>query len=274
VLRVDVLNGSDIASLRGYDHLLDVRVVDRPGRAAFVIGDDEELADAAVVEAQRLELFARYVAGVQRPQPEPAVLREHDPSWLTAGRRLLRRIGRATAEEALDDGTWTYDHIGSTAVSGLRAKRFIDLQVGVSELPEVGSAFDAAMSSLGYLPESGARPDSPGVYQDMVSDPSPAPERMYRKRLYVRPDPRLPSILHVRLVGAPFWSYPVLFRDWLRIEPEARKAYEAMKERAAAEHATDADCDDYTRAKMGFFDEVREQYERAGRVGRYRVRRW
>ena len=273
MIRVDVLNASDITPLRNCRELVDVRFVERPGRAAFVVGDDEDVADTAVVDAERIGLFARHMAGIERPRGGPVVLRPHDPSWLTAGRRLLRRIGRATAEEALDDGTWTYDHIGSTAVPGLRAKRFVDLQVGVPELPSVGSAFDIALSSLGFLPEHGSRPDSPGVYSDMIRDPSLAPEHMYRKRLYVRPDPGLPSILHVRLVGAPFWSYTVLFRDWLRIEPDAREAYQAMKERVAAAHAGDADFDDYTRAKTAFFDEVHGEFERAGRASRYRVRR-
>lgn len=273
MIRVDVLNASDITPLRNCRELVDVRFVERPGRAAFVVGDDEDVADTAVVDAERIGLFARHMAGIERPRGGPVVLRPHDPSWLTAGRRLLRRIGRATAEEALDDGTWTYDHIGSTAVPGLRAKRFVDLQVGVPELPSVGSAFDIALSSLGFLPEHGSRPDSPGVYSDMIRDPSLAPEHMYRKRLYVRPDPGLPSILHVRLVGAPFWSYTVLFRDWLRIEPDARETYQAMKERVAAAHAGDADFDDYTRAKTAFFDEVHGEFERAGRASRYRVRR-
>ncbi|HMH93639.1 MAG TPA: GrpB family protein, partial [Streptosporangiaceae bacterium] len=60
---------------------------------------------------------------------------------------------------------------------------------------------------------------------------------------------------HVRLLGAPWWSYTVAFRDWLRSSPDARRAYEAIKERVAAEHAGDADYDDYTRGKTAFFRE-------------------
>jgi hypothetical protein len=67
-----------------------------------------------------------------------------------------------------------------------------------------------------------------------------------RKRLYFRPGPAATAILHVRLLGAPWWSYTVAFRDWLRGSPDARRACEAMKERVAAEHAGDGNYDDYT----------------------------
>jgi GrpB-like predicted nucleotidyltransferase (UPF0157 family) len=74
-----------------------------------------------------------------------------------------------------------------------------------------------------------------------------------RKRLYVRPDPGQHSILHVRLLGAPWQADTVAFRDWLRSDPDGRAAYEQAKLDAARAHAADADFDDYTRAKTSFF---------------------
>jgi dephospho-CoA kinase len=153
----------------------------------------------------------------------------------------------------LDDGTWIYDHIGSTSVPGLAAKRFVDLQLGVTGLPEEGSAADAIFDRAGYQATRGSRPDSPGVYRDAVLGPVAAPEPTYRKRLYVRPDPPLPSVLHVRLIGAQWQVATVRLRDWLRASPQARRDYEAAKRQAAARHAGDADFDDYTRAKAAFF---------------------
>jgi GrpB-like predicted nucleotidyltransferase (UPF0157 family) len=79
------------------------------------------------------------------------------------------------------------------------------------------------------------------------------------------PDADRAAILHVRLLGAPWWAYTVAFRDWLRGSPDARRAYEAMKERVAADHAGDADYDDYTRGKTAFFGEWRQA--RAGPGG-------
>ena len=61
------------------------------------------------------------------------------------------------------------------------------------------------ISAAGFQLASGARPDSPGVDRDGVLDPAAGvPEAMYRKRLYFRPDPVEPAILHVRLLGAPW----------------------------------------------------------------------
>lgn len=74
----------------------------------------------------------------------------------------------------------------------------------------------------------------------------------------------LPAVLHVRPLGAPWWSYTVQFRDWLRASPEGRRACEHAKQQAADAHANDADFDDYTRAKAAFFDQVQAKYERAG----------
>lgn len=280
MLRVDVLPGPDASSaadlLREHDDLVDVTLTDRPGRAALVLGDDEELADLPAGTPglwERVGPFARRLARLERPPLSPAVLEPHDPALLVAARRLLRRVSRAFAEEGVDDGAWTYDHIGSTSVSGITAKRIVDLQIGMTTLPEAGSPVDDALLALGYMPARGPRPDSPGVFRDIELEPDIAPGDSYRKRLYFRPDPGLTSILHVRVVGVPWWSYTVLFRDWLRVEPDARTAYQAMKTEAAAEHADDPDYDAYTWAKAPFFSRTRQQWEQAGRGGPYRVRR-
>lgn len=265
--------------------LVEVAVTGRPGGAGLVVGvgaGDEDVVDAVVrpsadavarLWADRVGPFARRLAGLDGAGSAPAVLLPHDPALLTAARRLLRRIGDGLAGEGLDDGSWTYDHIGSTAVSGIRAKRFVDLQLGVDPLPEAGSAFDRVLLNAGYQPATGARPDSPGGYRDGEREPGLAPAAAYRKRLYFRPDPELPSILHVRPLGGPWWSYTVLFRDWLRVDPDARNAYAAAKLAAAAAHAGDADHDDYTRAKTAFFDRAHPEFERLGRTSPYRVRR-
>jgi GrpB-like predicted nucleotidyltransferase (UPF0157 family) len=196
-----------------------------------------------------------------RPEAGPPVLRPHDPRLLDAAQRMLDRIRDGLTRRGLDDGRWTYDHIGSTAVPDLRAKPFIDLQLGAVTLPEEGSPADEMLAAAGFLPAKGARPDSPGVYQDGIKDPDLAPADAYRKRLYTRPDPGQPAILHIRQLGSPWWSYTAQFRDWLRANPGGRRAYEQMKQHEADAHVRDADFDDYTRAKAAFFDQVQAEYE-------------
>jgi hypothetical protein len=162
MLRVELLSGSCAEEVAGWLRELDsmgllaVMVVDRPGVAALVVDTDggsadERVADvvldggAALAEqverlwSQRLAPFATRLAGITSVEPEPAVLRAHDPGLVIAGQR---RAG-------LDDGQWTYDHIGSTSVPELRAKRFIDLQLGVGPLPAEGSAMDDVLAAVG-----------------------------------------------------------------------------------------------------------------------------
>ncbi|MFC4087046.1 GrpB family protein [Amycolatopsis samaneae] len=286
MLRIEILRSrfaertAELLTPSGEPDLFAAEVVDRPGLAALIVSATPDVAADVVLDAvaeaagrlirERVLPFAKVVAGQSRPPSPKAVLRDHDPAHPVSAERLLHRLRTALRE--FDDGSWTYDHIGSTSVPDLRAKPFVDLQLGVRPLPGEGSAVDEALHALGFVPARGARPDSPGVYRDQIKDPALAPEDDYRKRLYVRADPGLPAILHVRKLGSPWWSYSVLFRDWLRTDTAGRRAYEAAKERAAAAHADDPDYDDYTRTKAAFFAKVQRDYERAGADSAYRLR--
>jgi dephospho-CoA kinase len=283
-LRIGVMPGRyapELASaLRERDSsgLVSIVTGDRRATVALLVGIrtgsvDDKSADALLdggrplsaqvddLWSQRLFPFARAMAGLADRKLGPPELRDHDPDLLAAAARMLGRIRGGLIRRGLDDGRWTYDHIGSTAVPDLRAKSFVDLQIGLDPLPPEGSPVDEVLASVGFLATKGARRDSPGVYRDSIKDPGLAPPEAYRKRLYFRGDPVLPSILHVRLLGSPWWSYTVQFRDWLRSNPAGRRAYEQMKQRAADAHAKDSDFDDYTRAKGVFFDQVQTDYE-------------
>lgn len=204
---------------------------------------------------ERIEPLARRLAGLTGPSPAPARLVEHDQRWGVVAHGQLSRLARALGEAGVDrggsggSGGFGYEHIGSTAVPGLLAKAFVDLQLGVDEIPAAGGAFDEALLRCGYLPAVGSRPDSPGVDRDLEMFPGACAEGDYRKRLYYRPDPGMPSILHVRRAGTPWHDYPIRFRDLLRESTQHRERYAAVKTAAAQAHADDADHDDCTRAK-------------------------
>nr|BFE47016.1 hypothetical protein GCM10017745_04430 [Saccharothrix mutabilis subsp. capreolus] len=253
-VRIDVIRGPEAesvaAELRAHDTegLLTVSVVDRPGPAALVIGEEVPAApDVTDLWTHRVQPFARRLAGLDGGRSAPAVLHPHDPTLPHLASILLTRLSRALRHR--DDGRWTYDHIGSTAVPDLRAKRFIDLQIGATALPD--AEVDEVLTTAGFLPARGSRPDSPGVHDDLPLDGGGAPE-VYRKRLYLRPDPAAPTILHVRLLTSPWCRATTDFRDRLRADPATRRAYEELKDQAARDHAGDPDYDDYTRAKSTF----------------------
>ncbi len=159
----------------------------------------------------------------------------------------------------------SFEHIGSTSVPGLMAKACIDLQVVVSELPGP-DVLEQALAPTGFVPTTGSRPDSPGVHRDIPRGSEQVRDEVWRKRLFVHDiDGPQAAILHVRLSASPWGRYALWFRDWLRAHPDARDRYASFKADVAAEHAGDADYDDYTRAKTAFFDEVQEQFEAWGR---------
>ena len=183
-----------------------------------------------------------------------AVIVDYEPSWPDHAERLLHEVEAALVPLAGSD-RFRYEHIGSTAVPGLAAKPLIDLQVRMPYLPALDELADL-LASTGFVPAPGSRADSPGVHRDTPRPGDPTDTALYEKRLFH--DPARAAILHVRRADSPFAHFVVLFRDWLRSNPEQADVYQQVKRRLAAQHAGDGDADDYTRSKTAFFDETDE----------------
>lgn len=190
-------------------------------------------------------------------EENPAALVEHQPEWPRRAARLLSEIGDALS--GLDGAeTAALDHIGSTAVPGLPAKPFLDLQLRISPLPAEADLC-RRLDQLGFVRARGARPDSPGVDRDIPRGSAPADPAVWEKLLFWHEQEQ--AILHVRRADSPWGLYTIWFRDWLRARPDARQRYENEKRRLSAEQRGKADYDDYTRAKTEFFDEVQSEFE-------------
>jgi dephospho-CoA kinase len=234
-------------------------VVTPPGGAAadaaadvlLIAQEPDVVADAAgQLYRDRLAPWARSLASERPDVTAPPHLLEHDPAWPSVAARRCRALRAALG--ALDPadrlGLQRVDHVGSTAVPGLAAKPFLDLQVTLDRLPG-SAALASALAPLGWAPAVGARPDSPGVHRDMRSRQDTADDDAFTKRLLVAPDPVHPGILHVRQTASPFARRVVRFRDQLRADTLLRRDYERLTRRTAAAHADDRDYDDYTRDK-------------------------
>jgi dephospho-CoA kinase len=132
------------------------------------------------------------------------------------------------------------DHVGSTAIPGMPAKDVIDLQLTVPSL-QVADGLAGRLRAAGF-------PALPGYDRD---EPHPAgddPER-WRKRMHVNADPGQSVNLHVRVMDLPGWRWALLFRDWLRADPEVAAEYLKLKRILAAAHAGDASSAGYAQAK-------------------------
>jgi GrpB-like predicted nucleotidyltransferase (UPF0157 family) len=162
---------------------------------------------------------------------EPVTLVDYDPAWRD---RFLERAGRLTALLQ----PWLaapVEHVGSTAVPGLRAKPVVDILAPVVSLAQAQVAI-AALTADGWL----FWPDDPN--------------RSYRM-WFLRPKPEARTHhLHVIQHDHPTARAELAFRDVLREDPVVRAAYAALKDRLAVQYRTDRDA--YTDAKSDFIRSV------------------
>jgi len=134
---------------------------------------------------------------------EPISLSEYDEGWPALFRREFRRLqaGLGVEPDMLE-------HIGSTAVPGLRAKPIIDIMLGVARLPPAPK-IHSALLGLGYeaLGEAGVR----GRYA-------------YRLRAG-----GYGINVHVVERNAQHWRANIAFRDFLRSDRAACEEYGRAK---------------------------------------------
>lgn len=151
----------------------------------------------------------------------------YDPRWPEE----FGRVG-APLREALGDLALRIDHIGSTAVPGLAAKDVIDVQVSAAALD--AAVFAAALAPLGYA----HRVDITGDHIPPGRDDSP---EEWRKLFFRAPEGQRRANLHVRQAGRANQRYALLFRDYLRADPQAAGAYRGIKEALARLHPDDVE---------------------------------
>ncbi len=134
----------------------------------------------------------------------------YDEQWPDIFASLARRLRTELGDLAL-----RIDHVGSTAVAAIAAKPIIDVQVAVVDL-EPFAELRAAVERAGYR----FWPDNDD----------------HRKRYFVLEDGgRRISNLHLRRWAEFSAQAALLFRDYLRAVPGARRRYEDTKRRLAAE---------------------------------------
>ncbi|SEJ01474.1 dephospho-CoA kinase [Arthrobacter sp. yr096] len=208
------------------------------------VGSPEELlARVDALWEQRLLPFAENLGrGVRAARHAGPVLAASNSEWAAQANRLAARVTAAAPDDIV-----AVDHIGSTSVPGLAAKDVIDLQVAVTDLKSA-DRIAPLLAEVGF-------PAVPGITGDTPKPSEPNPEQ-WQKRFHANADPGRAVNLHVRAVGSRGWHYALLFRDWLRAEPQARAAYEAHKRELTAQHAGGEGTAAYAEAKEPWFTEV------------------
>jgi GrpB-like predicted nucleotidyltransferase (UPF0157 family) len=128
------------------------------------------------------------------------------------------------------------DHIGSTAIPGLKAKPTIDMLVQISEQVDI-QKLKNVFQSLGYL--INARPENPPPHLTFVKGYTP---QGFQGQAYH---------VHIRYAGD--WD-EIRFRDYLMQHKEVAMEYESLKSALAKKYPTDREA--YTGAKTEWIERI------------------
>ncbi len=151
----------------------------------------------------------------------------YTPQWAQLYALEESRIRAALAGLAQD-----VQHVGSTAIPGLKAKPILDIAVGIPRL-DTALACQRPLALLGYEYAHWA-----GIEDDYVFGKGVARTHL----------------VHVVEYGGPKWRAYLTFRDALRAHPDLVQQYEALKLRLSKQFGENRGA--YTAAKAGFIHQV------------------
>ena len=136
--------------------------------------------------------------------------------WAAEGAELVAELARTVLDAV------AVDHIGSTSVPGLPAKDCLDVMIRVRSLAgtDLGPLVDAAYRE---------RPEEWNRAEVLAS-------QTYPKRVFGPPVGGRRINIHVREAAGETARYALLFRDFLRSEPDHRDTWGRFKVRLAEEN--------------------------------------
>ena len=126
------------------------------------------------------------------------------------------------------------EHVGSTSVAGLSAKPIIDIAVAVQDASALYKAIPV-LKQAGY---------------DVLDNIQTDEEVLARKGT---PDCRT-HYIHVEIINNQRFQNHILFRNYLRTHIKARRAYEELKRKLAAQYGENRKA--YTAQKADFIQEI------------------
>ena len=143
-------------------------------------------------------------------------------------KRLLQAV--------LGEVSSTVEHIGSTSVNGLAAKPVIDIMIGLPDFSVVDSLVPR-IEALGY------------EYIKKYEDEMP-----FRRYFVKNSNGIRTHQIHMVEINSEFWGRHLLFRDYLRQNPEMVNKYAALKKQLAEREWEDVN--EYADAKSEFIRSI------------------
>lgn len=133
------------------------------------------------------------------------------------------------------------EHVGSTSIEGLFAKPIIDIAIGVSSL-DVIIELKEKVKDLGYVE---------------------VPVSIDGKHVFARyKEKKITHFLHVMIYNQSLWIDQISFRDYLRLDPNAKIEYIKIKEELANKDPNDVVS--YTNEKKKFVDTILKRAKELG----------
>lgn len=157
---------------------------------------------------------------------------EYDPRWPELYEQEKRLILGVIGQTVVD-----IEHVGSTAVRGLRAKPIVDIMIAVIHLRDAAKCVEP-LEKIGY--------EYVAEHEKLI------PERRYFHK--GKPPKEQHYHLHMVELTSYFWRRHLLFRNYLRTHPEVAQEYADLKRKLAAQYGSDRE--GYTTAKTHFIESV------------------
>ena len=164
------------------------------------------------------------------------VIHPYDPDWP----RMFEQE-KTLLDEALGEHALSIQHMGSTSVPGLGAKPIIDIMIGVRSLEAADQFCIQPIVALGY--------------EYVKEFEQETPMRRYFRKLNA--EAVRTHHIHVVVINSDWWVDHLLFRDYLRADGKARRAYEAHKRELAGREWRASN--DYAEAKTGFILQMMDE---------------
>jgi GrpB-like predicted nucleotidyltransferase (UPF0157 family) len=153
----------------------------------------------------------------------------YNPNW---SKQFENEKGKL--KEILSDKVISIEHIGSTSVEGLGAKPILDIAIGINDL-EIVNEFIEPLKQLGYE----------FVYHKEFPE-----RRFFRKEKWRAGTHHL----HFYQFEGEHWNNQILFRNYLRNNPDVLIEYNQLKIDLARNYRFDREA--YTENKAPFIQKV------------------
>jgi GrpB-like predicted nucleotidyltransferase (UPF0157 family) len=155
------------------------------------------------------------------------LLSEYDTNW-----PLEFENEKKSIQNTLTENEIRIEHVGSTSVENLCAKPIIDILIGINHFDE-GYKFASLLQATGY------------AYKGENGIPG--------RHFFVKGDPRTHH-LHMVEMNSVFFRDHLLFRDYLRENPEEKNQYAELKKSMAVKYVDDRE--KYTDSKAEFIQNI------------------